>query len=280
MTSRASLGGEPLHKQESMRIRVLSDLHLEFHKNRPDKVWRRLEQELDYFNGPADPREVLCLCGDIGWPLNKHGRVSKSYSDLLVRFRARWPRTLLVPGNHEFYSGKKKHLRVIQALQEIAEQTGVVLLNRDKTVIDGVTFLGATLWSDISLPDFQNMNDSRWVFGSHPEYLRAFYQDRTWLETSLEGLDGPVVVLTHHLPTPRLIHKRRFLGKQEANSNTGYATDLEYMIITNDCVKLWLCGHSHESAELKIEQATVALSPLGYPREPKLTSLLNKSFSV
>lgn len=85
-----------------VRVRVLSDLHLEFYKNRAAKLWHVLCNKLPYFT-TQDSRsmdEVMCLCGDIGWPLSQSGRsVNPEYRKLLQLFKQRWPRTILVAGN-------------------------------------------------------------------------------------------------------------------------------------------------------------------------------------
>ena len=56
---------------------------------------------------------------------------------------------LFVPGNHEFYNGERT--RTLKALREAAVGTNVHLLDRDEVVLNGVRFLGTTLWTDFEL---------------------------------------------------------------------------------------------------------------------------------
>jgi hypothetical protein len=260
-----------------LTLRVLSDLHLEFWKD-PDLIWRELERQLSYFRDDPQPDEIMCLCGDIGHPLDDEGKVSDSYRQLLSMFVKRWPRTLLIAGNHEYYCCRQKQRELaVDALQVLCVETGAVFLNRAKLVLDGVTFLGCTLWSDITLRDYRALSDSLFAFNSHNDYLAAHIQDELWLQEALAALDGPTVVLTHHLCTAALIHPRF-----AACSNTGFATPLHALLERHaDKIKLWFCGHSHESREVQGPGGMVlALSPLGYPGEEKDARLLDKSFTV
>lgn len=258
-----------------MRVYVLSDLHLEYYGNKPRKLWRALENKLSYFRQDFrlakpearkpkakdeydDGNEVMCFCGDIGWPLNKDGAPSQRYRELLTMFRARWPRTLLVAGNHEYYSRRGFSLEyVASTLRQLAAEVGVAFLDRDRVEIDGVVFLGCTLWSKTSYRDFAAMNDSRLVFTCHQENRDCHARDVWWLEEQLQSLpaDQRVVVLTHHVPTKTLA---------PVECSTAYASDLEHLVAR---ANLWLCGHVHEPGELLIGKALVVRSAVGGPRE-------------
>lgn len=220
-----------------MRVYVLSDLHLEYYGNKPKKLWRALENKLSYFRTGArkpeakdheDEAEVMCLCGDIGWPLNKDGAPSQRYRELLTMFRARWPRTLLVAGNHEYYSRRGFSLEyVTSTLRQLAAEVGITFLERERVEIDGVVFLGCTLWSKTSYRDFAAMNDSRLVFTSHQENRDCHARDVWWLEEQLQSpADQRVVVLTHHVPTKTLA---------PVECSTAYASDLEHLVARATC---------------------------------------------
>jgi hypothetical protein len=96
---------------------------------------------------------MLVLAGDIGsYQRRSDGSVwlqpdwgLRAFSPL-PQYGA-WPTPVLyVPGNHE-YDGldwDKAHA----ALRATCERLGIVWLERESTVIDGVRFVGTTLWSD------------------------------------------------------------------------------------------------------------------------------------
>lgn len=91
-----------------MRIRILSDLHLEFL----------------YWTPPQAEADVVVLAGDID--------VSG-----LHWARHHFPETpvIYVPGNHEYYGSRMQD--TLSALREAAARLGVHLLDGDDLVLDG-----------------------------------------------------------------------------------------------------------------------------------------------
>ena len=116
-----------------MKIQLLSDLHL--------------ETQPHYAPQPALGADVLVLAGDIG--SYQTGSLLADADFGLARFSPHhgWPTPVLfVPGNHE-YDGldfDAAHAR----LRETCERLGMVWLERETTVLQGVRFVGTTLWSD------------------------------------------------------------------------------------------------------------------------------------
>ena len=125
-----------------MKLHILSDLHLEF----------------DPFPMPSTDADIVVLAGDIdlgtgglAWAMNA----------------IRKP-VIYVPGNHEFYF---RHMnKTAIEMREIAAGSGNIhLLDNDEVIIDGVRFLGCTLWTNFEL------------FGSDPSVvgiLREFGRQR------------------------------------------------------------------------------------------------------
>ncbi len=119
-----------------MKIQLLSDLHL--------------ETQPGFVPTPAPGADVLVLAGDIG--SYQAGSALPALGDHdfgLARFSPRhgWPTPVLfVPGNHE-YDGldfDAAHAR----LRETCARLGITWLEREVVVLDGVRFVGTTLWSD------------------------------------------------------------------------------------------------------------------------------------
>jgi Calcineurin-like phosphoesterase len=110
-----------------VRILVLSDLHLEFAPFLP-----------------PDPAlfDIVVLAGDISV-----GIKSVLWASRPSTFAGK--PVVLVPGNHEFYGGERT--RVLELLRAQAAGTNVHLLDRDEVILNGVRFLGATLWTDFEL---------------------------------------------------------------------------------------------------------------------------------
>jgi hypothetical protein len=212
-----------------MRIQYASDLHLE----RYDKV------PFPPILKPVAP--VLALAGDLGHP----GR--RAYRDLMHYCSRNWAKVFVVAGNHELYSSP----RIIPAetLLERCEATAkefpnVHFMNRTRIDYEGVSFLGATLWADLSEP-----NDYRRIFTGadvrllQPEDTAAWHRrDRAWIVEQLRLVTNPVVLLTHHLPSIDLIRSPlRAIGASPlivcANPrgyNTGYSRERCIEISTED----------------------------------------------
>ena len=109
-----------------MKLHILSDLHLEMVK--PPYSWRIPETEAD----------VVVLAGDIGvglsgvkWAVREAERLQKC--------------AVYVPGNHEYYG---ERLSVVEKMRAVARGSRVHILDLDEVMLEGVRFLGATLWTD------------------------------------------------------------------------------------------------------------------------------------
>src|SRR5258708_2972550 len=111
---------------KSMKLQILSDLHLEMMK--PPYSWQIPETEA----------EVVVRAGDIGvgvmgveWAVREAERLEK--------------RAVYVPGNHEYYG---ERLNVLEKMMAVARGSRVHVLDLDEVMLERVRFLGATLWTD------------------------------------------------------------------------------------------------------------------------------------
>lgn len=186
-----------------MRLFVLSDIHLEFGP----------------FELPSNlpPFDVAVLAGDIAVPLT----ASIEWIELQRQGALKDRPAVVVAGNHEFYHGELGAVRT--AGQARADQsTGIHLLDPGCVVIDGVRFIGATLWSDYNLwgntaaarlAARHGMNDHRLIkVREHNRNNRTFtpehamWRHRSELafitETLAEPFAGATVVVSHHAPHP------------------------------------------------------------------------------
>jgi predicted phosphodiesterase len=234
-----------------MRIRVLSDLHLEFGA-----------VEL-----PPAPADVVVLAGDIG--LGDRGLEwgRKTFYGVPV---------LYVPGNHEYYGNALPHLL---DLLKIASGCDVRVLDGEEFRMGDVTFLGCTLWTDFQLDGdprramlaaARGMTDYRRIQVS-PTYRKLRPQDtaglhrkaRGWLETRLrEGRGRKTVVVTHHAPSGKSLESVEGDGRL----NPAYASNLE-SLIEETSPALWIHGHHHRKRDFRIGETRVIANPRGYPGE-------------
>ena len=240
-----------------MKIRVLSDLHLEFAGWTP----------------PPVDADVVVLAGDIHVGVRGLEWARQQFPTLPI---------IYVVGNHEFYGGQLQ--QVSAALRETADGLDIHMLDAGELLIGGTRFLGATLWTDFALYGVgprlqQSMNDAREAitdfrvirFGPSelfsPEHAREMHLAQVkWLEGKLiEEFDGPTVVVTHFLPHRRSIHP-----KYEGDRfNPGFASDLAHVV--GPPVSLWIHGHTHESMDYLVNGTRVVCNPRGYlPMEPNV----------
>lgn len=180
---------------------------------------------------------------------------------------------LYVPGNHEFYGGSLAG--TIGELRKLCAGSGVHLLDDDELVLDGVRFLGSTLWTDFMLlgagearaaamrEASRFMRDFERIDLFTPETSAArFARHAAWLERKLsEGHAGPTVVITHHAPSPKSIHPR-FAGSP---LNACFVSDAERLVDGSRC-ELWIHGHTHDSFDYRLNGTRVLCNPRGYAK--------------
>lgn len=225
-----------------MKIQYFSDIHLEF--------------------GPAGlpdcGADVIVAAGDVG--------VGAGGVEWL---KASGKPTIYVAGNHEFYGGDIGGVQ--NDIRAAVAGSAVRYLECEATEIDGVRFLGATLWTDFlgenlrlmaALED--NMNDYNQIsYDQRPlrptDLLAINRAARAWLESELaRGYDGPTVVVTHHAPLHASWH-----GAENSVFKGAYCNNLSRYIVDYD-IALWVHGHVHARSDYRANGVRVVCNPRGY----------------
>jgi Icc-related predicted phosphoesterase len=186
-------------------------------------------------------------------------------------------------GNHEHYKGTfNKSANLLR--EGLSEYKNLHFLDNDSVTIDGVLFVGSTLWANVNVhcPLTCNklqfaMNDFRIIKycdskGNYRKFsVNDMYREHKissmYLENTLPK-DKPCVVITHHAPSFRSIHPEY---ANDTDLNTLYASDMEYLMTDN--VKLWIHGHTHSAFDYNIGKTRVICNPRGYPGENKNVNL-------
>jgi DNA repair exonuclease SbcCD nuclease subunit len=265
-----------------MKIALCSDLHLEF-------------EDVDLKN--TGGAEVLILSGDIMVAEDLHNHPEMDYGmysnvniadlgrrqqtalrfrDFLARCSKEFPHVVYVAGNHEFYHGRWKasldHLRT-----ECAKFPNVYFLERDIKVINEVSFIGATLWTDCNRNDRLTiltlngmMNDYRVIRNDEHNYSRLHpdstiqrhHQTMSYLKQVLPDMkDKKVVFVGHHGPSAKSTHPKY---QYETHMNGGYRSDLDEFIMDHPQIVLWTHGHMHDPFDYMIGTTRVVCNPRGY----------------
>jgi len=236
-----------------MRLSILSDLHL----------------SVADMAAPQPDCDVVILAGDIARP-----------PQAVAWARQFAQPVIYVAGNHEYYgdslAGTQKNLR------ELCDGAGIHFLEQAEWRMNGVRFLGCTLWSDFRLPpteterteamaqaaqfirDFSRIrqDDERGEVFT-PDASRALF-DRSvaWLEQRFaEPFAGPTVVVTHHAPARGSIHPRF----ADSPVNPAFVSDLAPQLLRWQ-PRLWIHGHVHDSCDYRIGATRVLGNPRGYAR--------------
>lgn len=233
-----------------MKIRLLSDLHHEFYE----------DQNLYANKG----EHILVVAGDLAVG-------PENCWSALQRFAEHTRHVVYVPGNHEYYNYSIREFD--EYLTQVSYNTNVHFLNPGCVTLDGVTFIGATLWTDFgnsrvneyacsrSINDFRLIKDFNTgecvrLNARHTKYVRKHAE-----------LPGKKVVVTHFLPDHACIAPQ-YRGPDPnnhyfANNLGSWIQDLEHTV--------WLFGHTHTVTDIKINNTRVLANPYGYYRNKNYT---------
>lgn len=258
-----------------MKIQFVSDLHLEF-------------SDVDIPN--ADGADVLVLAGDItvAADLDRHPDVERKmhllpklgprqqsalrYRGFLDRCSQQFEHVLYVAGNHEFYNGSWTH--TIEVLRgECKHWPNIHFMEQDSVTIDGVTFVGSTLWTSLgnrdpltamvvkeSMNDYRAIRDETYKRITPAHTFKRHLQSLRHANDAIADAPGDVVMVTHHLPSFQSVDDRF------ANSpiNHAYASDLWPFVDARPKIKLWIHGHSHTAVDYMMGSTRVVCNPRGY----------------
>jgi predicted phosphodiesterase len=237
-----------------MRLHILSDLHVEF----------------EAFVPPSTSSDVVILAGDI--------HVGNRGVDWAKATFPNQP-VIYILGNHEYYG--KAFPKHIEDLRKFADGSNVHILEQDYIVIDGITFLGCTLWTDFKLfgePRIagshatQVMADYRKIRVS-PQYRKLRSLDTAvihakslrWLDSEIEKLksDGnKVVIITHHAPSCQSVPEEY----RDDILSAAYASHLDDFVASSHAA-VWIHGHVHTQQDYNIGGTRLICNPRGYPDE-------------
>lgn len=263
-----------------MKIKIVSDLHLEF-----SDITIPNEGGID----------VLILSGDIMVAEDLHDIPSPepyapggmkdfmskikrvaSWREFLKRVSNDFPHVIYVAGNHEFYHGK--WMRTLDVLrEECAKFPNIYFLENDCKKIDDVTFIGGTLWTDMNKGDpltlhavRDMMNDFRIIRKEFEGYTKLKPVDTVvrhkrmleYIKTIVaEKHDEKFVVVGHHAPSRMSIHEQY---KSDFLMNGAYSSDLSEFILDRPQIKLWTHGHTHHPFDYVIGETRIVCNPRGY----------------
>ena len=233
-----------------MKIQYASDLHLEFARNRE---W--LKENQWKIEG-----DILILAGDV---LIMNDGFSLPFLDF---FSTNYEQVYMIPGNHEYY----KDYDVAPTLSNFSLEVrpNIHYLNNYTTTIDNTKIIFTTLWSQINgnpdsyekrVADFNHIffKDERLTV---PGFNQCHEACLLFLKSELKNHDGPTIVVTHHLPSPRCSSK--WLADHELSE--AFMVDLTDLVESSGA-DYWIYGHSHFNVDdFSIGKTKLLTNQLGY----------------
>lgn len=225
-----------------MKIQFFSDIHLEFG---PTEL-------------PPTDADVIVAAGDVG------------VGDMGVEWLCSSGKpTIYIAGNHEFYGGDIDEVRT--AIGAAVADSQVHFLECSSVEIDGVRFLGTTLWTDFmgtnqalmdALRDHMNdFHQIRYLGGTLvPEHVVGIHlESLAWLEEELaRDYDGRTVVVTHHAPL-----YASWRPTLNAMFKSAYCNNLSRLVLDYP-IDLWIHGHVHARSDYRANALRVVCNPRGY----------------
>lgn len=276
------------------KIRLMSDLHLEFMRKarydyQPPVMEDEHEQILVLAGDIANNLQIVKPYRNLNFHIKKNGdkvteerrqfyidNKDESFVSLMTkRFKA----VVYVPGNHDYYGYP------IEKFNRKAEEAFYNIPNAYyfydgslATPIDGVRFIGATLWTDLNNLDpfvewrvSQAMADYKYIRreiggpgGKYPKLKpRDIYsinaeQTRNIFEKADEFKDDKIVVISHHAPSMKS-NARKYGPMTHA-----YCNELDDRINARDNIVAWVHGHTHDNVDYNLDYARVTCNCFGY----------------
>jgi len=225
-----------------VRINYFSDVHLEFGRQ----------------EHPDNDADIVIAAGDIGI-----GRQGVNWLKNIEK------PVIYIAGNHEFYTHEYK--RTLNMLRNSCADSNIYFLEKNVLYLDGVRFLGCTLWTDLLAAGEEKakelgmrLNDFRTIRFKNESFDQANFtqlhrRSRLWLENELENpYDGKTIVITHHAPL-------RWSWKETNNDlkKIAYCNNLDLLFEKHD-ITAWFHGHIHSINDYKISGTRVLTNTRGY----------------
>lgn len=232
-----------------MKIRILSDLHLEGYP----------------FQYRAGDEEILILAGDISGRNLHHEFIETIPKHIKI---------LMVAGNHEFYDMALPDVKNYLTSLEY-EFDNFTFLDNDVISIGDVSFYGGTMFTDFQLygtndsqfaqrearrgiADFRYIQD--WSVEQHIKEHQFFRQELAFFLHVTQNRKR--VVISHFMPSARCCDAK-FAG---SIMNPYFASDMSDVM---GWPGLWVHGHGHSRVDFMEGDTRVIANPRGYGNENK-----------
>jgi Icc-related predicted phosphoesterase len=242
-----------------MKLQIFSDLHADVRQPKPIEV----KPDID----------AVIVAGDVCESAERAFQWLREIVPMQVVI-------FMTGGNHEWY--RRIWSDEVAQARHIAPLYGIYFLENDIVTLNGVRFVGATLWTDYALFGEANvslamhaarhgLNDHRlitwtkqpWTRFRPQEALALHRHSRSFIEATLaEPFAGATVVVTHHGPHPHSVHPRY----RNDLLSAAFVSDLTATIEAGR-PDLWVHGHVHDTFDYEVGATRILCNPHGYGHE-------------
>lgn len=225
-----------------MRIRVLSDLHFEFMR----------DQGQAFVDGQdVEGIDVVILAGDIC--------LADKIPQVMGMFCKRVPHVVALSGNHEHYGSTRENV-LKQAELAMKQNPNLHYLDKELVEIDGVRFLGATMWfAKHPTAPKGGMTDFRVIHGGFTKWV--YQESDAAVEFFRRELREGDIAVTHHLPSYKSVAPQ-YRGHP---LNPFFVREVDDIILEKKPA-YWVHGHTHTSTSYTLGNTRVLCNPFGYLR--------------
>lgn len=158
----------------------------------------------------------------------------RHYLKVLTK-KSKW--VILVPGNHEYLRNSEfAHITMCN------EFSNLVRLNNQKITIDGLNFVGSTLWA------------------SAPRFAQQHATAVDYLQQEITAAQDPLIVCTHYPPSYKVVTPNNL--RWFAKSITSYVSHNDFLL--QEPVTTWFSGHLHQRSTTLINNIPVHLNARGH----------------
>lgn len=250
-----------------MKINIISDLHV----------------DRGEYNAPFIKSDLLIIAGDIS-------SVSREEYIQFLQTIPHEQRTIIIMGNHEPL--KYAHNMAETYIKDILVRfPHITLLENSSIIIDGIRFLGTTLWSDFMSAGKEHYQTNKEMVEksfkfpedhiinhetSDKEPIRGcFSENKTkkaqkyLIEQMKTPFNGKTVVITHFPPSKESA-ETAYIG---SSLSAYWVNHYEYLF--DYAPEVWIHGHIHESKDYMTQKGTrVVCNPRG-----NMKKTMNKTYN-
>ena len=277
-----------------MKIALCSDLHLEFG---PISLQNTENAEVLILSGDIIVADDLRELGDATGLMMNGRNKSEMYHKFFQECSERFPNVIYIMGNHEYYHGDfATGLDIIR--ERLSYLENVFVMERQTMVIEDVTFIAGTLWTDMNkedpntlfgikgyMNDYRIIKDSRtnteteiWMFNENNEPYTgkqklpskwspeaSVVEHKLMLDTIKATVESNAsnkyVVIGHHAPSKQSTKPKY---QKDVMVNGAYSSDLSEFILDHPQIKVWTHGHTHDVFDYMIGSTRILCNPRGY----------------